>query len=384
MFTIFKKEVRQFFSSLIGYIAIIVFLLMLGLFLWIFPDTNILDFGYANLDSFFNMAPYVFVFLIPAITMRSFADEINTGTIELLATRPVTEFQIIFGKYFAALLLVLFSILPTLIYFYSVYHLASPVGNVDTGGIWGSYFGLFFLGAVFVAIGLFCSSITSNQIVTFIIGVFLCLFLYAACAQSAPPDLEKRLADLDKATKSAQMAGDNAWMLTSAALVLMMTGPGLALFYGGLVRRKNVLSTMMHSFVLMAVVTMLWAVVGYSIAFAEGTPFFGDLRYLFLHGVGAAPNADYGRHHSAVDLHGLPVDVRHHHARAHLRRLRGTHEILGHAAVHHAVVAARLLPHGAHGVGQRRTVQRQPGRKDPGFRFRRRHGGAHHQRRLGA
>jgi ammonium transporter, Amt family len=116
----------------------------------------------------------------------------------------------------------------------------------------------------------------------------------AALAQSAPPDLEKRLADLDKATKSAQMAGDNAWMLTSAALVLMMTGPGLALFYGGLVRRKNVLSTMMHSFILMAVVTMLWAVVGYSIAFAEGTPFFGDLRYLFLKGVGAAPNVDYG------------------------------------------------------------------------------------------
>ena len=116
----------------------------------------------------------------------------------------------------------------------------------------------------------------------------------AAFAQSAAPDLDKRLADLEKAAKSAQMAGDNAWMLTSAALVLMMTGPGLALFYGGLVRRKNVLSTMMHSFILMAVVTMLWAVVGYSLAFAEGTPFFGDLRYLFLKGVGAAPNADYG------------------------------------------------------------------------------------------
>ena len=116
----------------------------------------------------------------------------------------------------------------------------------------------------------------------------------AAFAQAASPDLEKRLADLEKAARSAQMAGDNAWMLTSAALVLLMTGPGLALFYGGLVRRKNVLSTMMHSFILMALVTMLWAVVGYSIAFAEGTPFFGDLRYLFLSGVGAAPNPDYG------------------------------------------------------------------------------------------
>jgi len=118
-------------------------------------------------------------------------------------------------------------------------------------------------------------------------------FAGMAWAQSAPADVEKRLADLDKATKSAQMAGDNAWMLTSAALVLLMTGPGLALFYGGLVRRKNVLGTMMHSFILMATVTMLWAVVGYSLAFGEGSSFVGDLRYLFLNGVGAAPNADY-------------------------------------------------------------------------------------------
>jgi ABC-2 type transport system permease protein len=180
MFAIFKKEIRQFFSSLIGYIAITVFLLVLGLFMWVFPDTNLLDFGYATLDSFFNIAPYVFIFLIPAITMRSFAEEINTGTIELLATRPVTELQIILGKYVAALMLVFISILPTLIYFYSLYQLASPPGNVDVGGIVGSYFGLFFLGAVFVAIGIFCSAVTSNQIVAFIIGVFLCFFLYVA------------------------------------------------------------------------------------------------------------------------------------------------------------------------------------------------------------
>lgn len=180
MFAILKKEVQQFFSSLIGYIAMIVFLLVLGLFIWIFPDTNVLDFGYATLDSFFAIAPYVFIFLIPAITMRSFAEEISTGTIELLSTRPVTELQIILGKYFASLLLVFVSILPTLIYFYTVYQLASPVGNVDTGGIWGSYFGLFFLGAVFVAVGIFCSAVTSNQIVAFIVGVFLCFFLYLA------------------------------------------------------------------------------------------------------------------------------------------------------------------------------------------------------------
>ncbi len=121
--------------------------------------------------------------------------------------------------------------------------------------------------------------------------LFLSLCSFAA-AQSAP-DLEKRLADLEKAAKAAQTAGDNSWMLTSSALVLMMTGPGLALFYGGLVRRKNVLSTMMHSFVLMAVVSVLWAVVGYSIAFDEGNPFFGGLKYLFLNGVGADPNGDY-------------------------------------------------------------------------------------------
>jgi len=180
MKAIFLKELKQFFSSLIGYIAIVVFLLVLGLFMWIFPDTSILDFGYATLDSFFSIAPYIFIFLIPAITMRSFAEEINTGTIELLSTRPVTELQIILGKYFAALVLVFIAIVPTLIYFYTVYALASPVGNVDVGGILGSYFGLFFLGAVFVAIGIFCSSITSNQIVAFLLGVFLCFFIYLA------------------------------------------------------------------------------------------------------------------------------------------------------------------------------------------------------------
>jgi Amt family ammonium transporter len=122
----------------------------------------------------------------------------------------------------------------------------------------------------------------------------LALSAVVSLAQSIPPDIAKRLDDLDKAAKSAQMAGDNAWMLTSSALVLMMTGPGLALFYGGLVRKKNVLGTMMHSFILMATVSILWAVIGYSLSFGEGNAFFGDLRYLFLRGVGADPNADYG------------------------------------------------------------------------------------------
>ena len=180
MFAIFKKEIQQFFSSLVGYVAIIVFLTLLGMFTWFYPDVNILDSGYANLDYFFGIAPYILCVLIPAVTMRSFAEEISSGTIELLSTRPVTELEIILGKYFAALLLVLIAILPTFIYFYTIYHLASPVGNVDVGGVLGSYFGLIFMGAVFVSIGIFCSAITSNQIVAFIIGAVLCFFLYSS------------------------------------------------------------------------------------------------------------------------------------------------------------------------------------------------------------
>lgn len=180
MLAVYLKEIRQFFSSLIGYIAVIVFLLFLGLIVWVFPDVNILDNGYATLDSFFYYAPMIFLILIPAITMRSFAEEIKTGTIELLSTRPVTDLQMILGKYFAALTLVLIAIIPTLVYFYSVYMLASPVGNVDVGGIAGSYFGLFFLGAVFTAIGIFCSSITNNEIVAFILAFFISLVLYFA------------------------------------------------------------------------------------------------------------------------------------------------------------------------------------------------------------
>ena len=179
MFTLFKREINNFLSSFIGYIIVTVFLLINGLFLWVFPlEFNILDNGYANIDGLFMLAPFVFLFLIPAITMRSFADEKKSGTIELLLTKPITDMQIIFGKYFAGLILVIFSVLPTLIYFYTVYHLGYPVGNIDLGGMWGSYIGLLFLGGAFISIGLFCSSITDNQIVSFILSMFLCGFAY--------------------------------------------------------------------------------------------------------------------------------------------------------------------------------------------------------------
>ena len=179
MFTLFKKEIRAFLSSLIGYIAISVFLLLVGLFLWILPtDSNILSNGYAGLDSLFEMAPLVFLILIPAITMRSFADEKKTGTIEFLLTKPLTDLQIILAKYFAGVTLVLFSLLPTLIYYYSIYKLGNPVGNIDSGGTWGSYIGLFFLASAFTAIGIFASSLSDNQIIAFLLAIFLCFFFY--------------------------------------------------------------------------------------------------------------------------------------------------------------------------------------------------------------
>jgi len=179
MFTLFKKEVNGFLDSLIGYIVIFVFLLLIGLFLWVFPlQFNILDFGFANLDGLFILAPFVFLFLIPAITMRSFADEKKSGTLELLMTQPLTDIQVVLAKYFAGVVLVIFSLLPTLIYFISVYQLGLPPGNLDIGAIWGSYIGLLFLGVTFVSIGIFSSSVTDNQIVSFIIAITLCFFMY--------------------------------------------------------------------------------------------------------------------------------------------------------------------------------------------------------------
>lgn len=178
MTSIFIKEVNAFFSSLIGYIAIGVFLVVLGLVLFVFPDTSILDYRFATLDQLFDIAPMIFMFLIPAITMRLFAEENQNGTIELLVTKPVQELSIIMGKYLAAMLVVLFSILPTLLYYYTIYQLGSPKGNLDVGAIMGSYIGLFLLAGVFVAIGLFASSISQNQIVAFVLATFLCFLFY--------------------------------------------------------------------------------------------------------------------------------------------------------------------------------------------------------------
>jgi len=179
MLALFRKEISEFFSSLTGYLVIIIFLFITGLFAWVFPgNMNILESGYANIDTLFEIAPWVFLFLVPAITMRMFAEEKRTGTIELLYTRPLTDFHIVLAKYMAATVLVLLALIPTLIYFSSVYLLGNPVGNIDTGGTWGSFIGLFFLAASYVSFGLFASSLSGNQIISFMIALFLAFIFF--------------------------------------------------------------------------------------------------------------------------------------------------------------------------------------------------------------
>ncbi|MBP8067342.1 MAG: gliding motility-associated ABC transporter permease subunit GldF [Pedobacter sp.] len=179
MYPVFKRELFSFLNSLMAYITIGVFLLACALLLWFFPETSILEYGYAEMNSFFNLVPFLFIFLVPAIAMRSFAEERKEGTYVLLATRPLSDLQIIFGKYFACVVLVLFALLPTLVYYYSIYQLGLPKGNIDAGAVLGSYIGLFLLGSAFCAIGIFASSLTKNQVVAFALAVFLCFFAFS-------------------------------------------------------------------------------------------------------------------------------------------------------------------------------------------------------------
>ncbi len=183
MLTLYFKEIRSFLSSLIGYVAIGVFISLTGIFMWMIPSestgSNILENGFANIDPLFTLGPWVFLFLIPAITMRTFSEEKKTGTLELLLTRPLSDWQIVIAKFLAGFTLVLIALLPTLIYYYSVSKLAAtPKIGIDTGGMWGSYIGLAFLGAGFVAIGTFASAISENQVIAFILALLLCFFCY--------------------------------------------------------------------------------------------------------------------------------------------------------------------------------------------------------------
>ena len=179
MLAILKKEINSFFASPIGYLVITVFLLLNGLFLCLFKgEFNILDSGFADLSAFFLLAPWILIFLIPAVTMRSFSDEKKQGTLELLLTKPISNLQIVLGKYFGAFILIIIALIPTLLYVFTVNKLGNPEGNLDMGSTLGSYFGLLFLVAAYTAIGIFSSTLSDNQIVAFIIAVFICFFFY--------------------------------------------------------------------------------------------------------------------------------------------------------------------------------------------------------------
>lgn len=179
MLAILKKEINTFFASPIGYLVIGVFLLLNGLFLWVFKsEFNIFNNGIASLSAFFLLAPWILIFLVPAVTMRSFSDEKKQGTLELLVTKPLSHFQIVLGKYFGAFVLILLALIPTLLYVYTVSELGQTTGNLDMGSTIGSYFGLLFLVAAYTAIGVFASTLSDNQIVAFISAVFICFFMY--------------------------------------------------------------------------------------------------------------------------------------------------------------------------------------------------------------
>lgn len=178
MLALFKKEVSQFFSSITGYLSVILFLVANGLFLFVFPDTNLFSDGYATLDTLFRLAPWILLLLIPAATMRLFAEEWRSGTMELLLTRPLTEWQIVAGKYLGALFLLVFALVPTVMYYITIRSLAVSPADVDTGGIIGSYIGLFLLGTVFTAIGTWASSVSSQSMVAFLLSVFCCFIFY--------------------------------------------------------------------------------------------------------------------------------------------------------------------------------------------------------------
>lgn len=245
MFSLFKKEIKTFLGSLIGYLAVLVFLLVTGLFLWVFPGAyNIPDNGYATLDGLFSLAPWLYLFLVPAITMRLFADEKRSGTIEILLTRPISDFQLVLAKFLAGLVLVVFSLLPTLLYFFSVYQLGNPVGSIDVGATWGSFFGLFFLAIIYVAIGVFASALTDNQIVSFILAMLISFVFYIGfefVASSGVPYLAEQILNWFSINTHYLSASRGVIDLQDLVYFLGMTL--LFLYFTSLVLRKRKLKS---------------------------------------------------------------------------------------------------------------------------------------------
>lgn len=189
MWSIFKKEFNAFLNSLIAYVVLCVFLTGTGLIMWVFPETNVLNYGFADMTTFFVYTPFVFLFLIPAITMRTFAEEKKAGTLEWLLTKPVSNTSVVLGKYFACLLLVVVALVPTLLYYFSLRQLGNPVANIDTAAVAGSYVGLLLLAAAFTAVGVLSSALTENQIIAFIMAVFVCYFFYSGFDSLAAIDV---------------------------------------------------------------------------------------------------------------------------------------------------------------------------------------------------
>lgn len=265
MYSLFKKEISGFFGSLTGYLVMVVFLLANGLFLWVFPGNyNILESGYARLDGLFSLAPWVYLFLVPAITMRLFAEEKKMGTLELLITRPLSSLQIVGAKYLAGLLLVVFSLLPTLLYFYSVYTLGNPVGCIDTGGTWGAFIGLFFLGAVYVAIGVLASSLTDNQIFAFILAMALSFLAYMGFdfigSTNIPSGMQKTIISLGindhymSISRGVVDSRDLIYFLLAVALLLPLTSVNVR-------KQKNVLKAISKKTVSIAALAALCLVI---------------------------------------------------------------------------------------------------------------------------
>ncbi|MDX9880906.1 MAG: gliding motility-associated ABC transporter substrate-binding protein GldG [Prolixibacteraceae bacterium] len=265
MYSLFKKEISGFFGSLTGYLVMVVFLLANGLFLWVFPGNyNILEGGYAHLDGLFALAPWVYLFLVPAVTMRLFAEEKRMGTLELLVTRPLSAPEMVAAKYLAGLVLVIFSLLPTLLYFYSVYQLGNPVGNIDTGGTWGAFIGLFFLAAIYVAIGILASSLTDNQIFAFILAMALSFLAYLGFdligSTNLSPVLQSTIIGLGinehylSVSRGVVDSRDLLYFIVSVLLLLYLTGLNVR-------KHKTVLKRFLKKAVMMVVlIVVVWFV----------------------------------------------------------------------------------------------------------------------------
>lgn len=240
MINIYSREIKSFFNSLIGYIVIAVFLTGLGLIVWIFPETSILEYGYADLETLFAFSPYIFLFLVPAITMRMLAEEKKSGTLELILTKPVTELGLITGKFFAGLTIVILALFPTLVYYYSVSLLGNPVGNIDSASVAGSYIGIILLSSAFVSLGIFASSLTENQIVAFLLGTFLCFLFYQGFASvSAIPSLGREALTIEQWGIAYHYASMSKGLIDSRDVIYFFSFTGIMLAATNLVLKSK-------------------------------------------------------------------------------------------------------------------------------------------------